>query len=95
MTLEVVGRIFAAVPVQEQALNPALAVLRLSRKYSAGRLEAACLIALDSAHRSPRYAHIHPILETGQDKSALDDVPVVPESGGYVRGSAYYAGDQR
>lgn len=94
-TLEVVDRIFASVSVQEQGINPALAVMRLSRKYSAGRLEAACHIALDSALRSPRYAHLEPILKTGQDKKLVEDRPVVPDSGGYVRGSSYYAGGQR
>lgn len=94
-TVEVVDRIFASVPVEEQALNPALAVLRLSRKYSAGRLEAACQIALDSSIRSPRYAHLHPVLETGQDQKPVRQTSDVPETGGYVRGSAYYAGGQR
>ncbi|MGP4982154.1 IS21-like element ISAar36 family transposase [Glutamicibacter arilaitensis] len=94
-TLEVVDRIFAAVQVQEQGINPALAVLRLSRKYSSDRLDAACRIALESAINSPRYAHLEPILKTGQDKNLIAEVPVVADSGGYVRGSAYYDGGQR
>src|SRR5690625_3370091 len=55
-TQEVVARIFAAVPVAEQGLNPALAVLRLARRYSHQRLEAACAVALASRVPSPRYA---------------------------------------
>src|SRR5699024_10970922 len=39
-TVTVVNRIFESVPVQEQGLDPALAVLRLTRRFSAARLEA-------------------------------------------------------
>ena len=53
-TLTVVNRIFESVPVDEQGLDAALAVLRLTRRYSAQRLEAACQIALASRVRSPR-----------------------------------------
>ena len=95
-TQEVVDRIFAAVPVAEQGLNPALAVLRLSRRYSHQRLEAACAVALASRVPSPRYAHLRPILESGQDKTGeafltQDDL----EATGYVRGADYYAGDSK
>lgn len=91
----VVDRIFESVPVAEQGLNPALAVLRLTRRYSAERVEAACRIALAGPIRSPRYAHLRPILETGQDKPsaptgrAAGQPPA--ETGGYVRGADYYA----
>lgn len=40
-TVTVVERIFEAVPIIEQGLDPALAVLRLSRRFSATRVEAA------------------------------------------------------
>lgn len=94
----VVNRIFESVPVEEQGLDAALAVLRLSRRYSAARVEAACQIAL-ARLRSPRYAHLRPILETGQDQTGrriprfepdVEDEPV-----GYVRGGDYYAGGAR
>jgi transposase len=100
-TLTVVDRIFASVPVDEQGINPALAVLRLTRRYSAARLEAACQIALDSRIRSPRYAHLRPILETGQDQTGSRPPGSEPEStqgseaAGYVRGADYYAGGPR
>ena len=61
-TLTVVNRIFESVPVEEQGLDAALAVLRLSRRYSAARVEAACRVALMRV-RSPRYAHLRPILD--------------------------------
>ena len=84
-------------PVAEQGLDPALAVLRLTRRYSAERVEAACLIALAGPIRSPRYAHLQPILATEQDKAAglrpPREEPV--EHGGFVRGADYYAGDAK
>ena len=64
-----VERIFESVQVEEQGFNAALAVLRLSRRYGPARLEAVCRIALQSQVRSPRYAHLRPLLETGQDKN--------------------------
>ena len=100
-TSTVVARIFASVPVEEQGLNPALAVLRLTRRYSSSRVERACEIALNSRVRSPRYAHLRPILETRQDEigkrrpsfigTAVPGETVAPA--GYVRGAAYYGGD--
>ena len=94
-TVTVIDRLFASVPVEEQAINPALAVLRLTRRYSAARVEAACEVALNSRVRSPRYAHLRPILETRQDehrspKRSPRFEPVTAEPAGYVRGAAYY-----
>jgi len=92
----VVNRIFEAVPVEEQGFDAALAALRLSRRYSSERVDKACQIALDGRVRSPRYAHLQPILETGQDKTGTRRMPrfepAEPEPGGYVRGADYYAG---
>lgn len=92
----VVNRIFEAVPVEEQGFDAALAALRLSRRYSSERVEKACQIALEGRVRSPRYAHLQPILETGQDKTGTRKLPRFeppePETGGYVRGADYYAG---
>lgn len=91
----VVERIFESVPVAEQGLDPALAVLRLTRRYSGERVEAACRLALAGRVRSPRYAHLRPILETGQDKTSgtTQSPRATPaeEPGGYVRGASYYA----
>lgn len=92
-TIVVVERIFESVPVAEQGLDPALAVLRLTRRYSATRVEAACQLVLTGRVRSPRYAHLRPILETGQDKFPAGRPPATEpeETGGYVRGASYYA----
>lgn len=89
-TAVVVGKIFESVFIDEAGFDAALAVLRLSRRFPASRLEAACELALQGPVRSPRYAHLRPILDTGQDKTGHTPEPE-PDSGGYVRGSAYYA----
>lgn len=93
----VINRIFESVAVEEQGLNAALAVLRLTRRYSAERVEAACRIALAGPVRSPRYVHLHPLLATGQDQMARlrsqQEEPV--EEGGFVRGADYYAGETK
>lgn len=98
-TTTVVNRIFESVPVDEQGLDAALAVLRLTRRYSAGRVEAASEIALVSRVRSPRYAHLRPILETRQDdpgsRDAWSTSASAGEPAGYVRGADYYAGGTR
>ena len=91
----VINRIFESVAVDEQGLNAALAVLRLTRRYSAERVEDACRLALAGHVRSPRYVHLHPILATGQDQAARQRPPREEpvEEGGFVRGADYYAGD--
>jgi len=48
-------------------------------------------IALAGPIRSPRYAHLRPILETGQDKPSPPAGDPPAEAGGYVRGADYYA----
>ena len=103
-TTTVVNRIFESVLVDEQGLDAALAVLRLTRRYSAARVEAAAGVALASQVRSPRYAHLRPILETQQDAppgrrgSRVESPPPASPSEapvGFVRGADYYAGGQR
>lgn len=104
-TTTVINRIFESVPVEEQGLNAALAVLRLTRRFSAKRVEAAAGIALSGRIRSPRYAHLRPILDSGQDAPVSkrrrspepSGLPTArPDSTvGFVRGADYYAGGQR
>ncbi len=64
----VIERIFQSVKFDKQGLNAALAVSRLSHEYTNERLEKACLIALNSGKRTPKYRDIKPILKTNQDK---------------------------
>ena len=87
---DVVGRLFAAQRFDDQGVEPALAVLRLSRRYSERRLENACSLALQSV-ASPRYSHIRPILETGQDMTGGLTETSDDGAGGWVRGGDYYA----
>lgn len=87
---DVVGRLFAAQRFDDQGVEPALAVLRLSRRYSERRLENACSLALQSV-ASPRYSHIRPMLETGQDMTGGLTETSDDGAGGWVRGGDYYA----
>lgn len=92
----VIERIFVSVPVAEQGFDPALAVLRLSRRFTQQRLEAACALALASRVPSPRYAHLRPILESGQDKTGeITHHTDAIDTAGYVRGGDYYAGESK
>ena len=72
-------------------------MLRLTRRYSAERVEAACRIALAGPVRSPRYVHLLPILATGQDRIEGQRLPQEQpaERGGFVRGADYYAGETK
>ena len=98
-TTTIVNRIFESVPVEEQGLGAALAVLRMPRRYSAARVEAAAGIALESRVRSPRYAHLRPILDSNQDQTGRRlprfESSAWKEPAGYVRGADYYAGGTR
>ena len=75
------------VEFDEQGFNAALAVLRLSRRYTPARLERACGMALATGKRSPRYRDVEPVLRSGQDRA-----PAGEASGdcGYVRGAGFY-----
>ena len=91
----VVDRIFDRVKIKEQAYNPSLSVLNLSKKYGGERLEAACAHALPKLS-SPRYKHLKAILDSGLDEPPAGrparGKPDGPESGprGHVRGADYY-----
>ena len=93
-TLIVIDRIFKSYRTSEQGINPAMSVLKLSKKYSAERLETACKLALE--HVSvPRYSHLRAILASGQDVEYRENKKQENESSpaGFVRGAAYYGGD--
>ena len=91
---QTVERIFRSVAFEEQGFNAALAVLRLSHKYSAQRLERACGMALAAGRRSPRYRDVEPILKGNQDRladaRAGDDGGPGEDEAGYVRGAGFY-----
>ena len=86
-----VDRIFDGVKLKEQAYNPSLSVLRLSRRYGKDRLEAACDHALPKI-RSPRYRHIKAILDANLERGESPE-PKRPGGGrprGHLRGADYY-----
>jgi len=87
-TLMVIEKIIASVKIKEQSFNSALAVLKLSKVYSAERLENACSYAL-SQFSIPRYNHINAILKIKQDAN-LKAEQNIDTSSGYVRGADYY-----
>lgn len=94
-TAEVVGRIFEGVSIKEQGYNPALAVLRLSNKYSEARLEAACEFAVTNGIKKPRYHHLSSILAANQDEIYMEQKKASDRAKtpmGYLRGSDYYGG---
>lgn len=80
--------------VKEQAYNPSLSVLNLSKKYGEERLEAACAHALPRLG-SPRYRHLKAILDSNLDDPAapMREKPgggQEPGPRGHVRGADYY-----
>lgn len=93
-TAGLVQAILAARPHPEHSYRSCLGITRLSRLYSADRLEAAAARAL--ACRAFSYRSLKSILEAG-----LDKVPVVhgearapvPEHAN-LRGAAYFAGEK-
>lgn len=95
-TAQAIDRIFEGVPIKEQGYNPALAVLRLSNKYSEARLEAACEFAITSGIKKPRYHHLNSILASNQDEIYVERKKADAKEHsqmGYLRGSSYYGGD--
>ena len=93
-TSDVISRIFGSVRIKEQAYNPSLAVLRLSKTYSEERLEHAAELALKRGARSPRYHHLSAILSANQDILFVQQKNAMPSeedaSMGYLRGASYY-----
>lgn len=85
-----ITRILESRDYPEQSFNSALAVLRLSKTYSAKRLETACEMAIRTIY-SPRYAHLKAILSSGQDELYTTRITVnAMEAKGCLRGADYY-----
>ena len=78
--------------VEQQGYKSCMALLKLSDKYSAQRLESACTKALSYTPR-PNYKSISAILKSGQDKQELPtSSSIKPSEHGFVRGADYYKG---
>ncbi|MCP3997791.1 MAG: hypothetical protein GY722_22425 [bacterium] len=89
-TGEVVEAILISKPHPHQGLHSCLGLLRLSRRYGADRLEAACRRAVAICGLS--YKSLRSILKNGLDRQALPDIApsVQAIEHGNVRGATYY-----
>ena len=93
----VISGILASHHTPDQGVEPALAVLRLSRRYGGVRLENACDVARRCIQH-PRCKQIRTLLETGQDHlvEESEDLTVkLPgeadaEERGYIRAADYW-----
>jgi transposase len=93
-TVAVIKAILASRKVEQQSYRTCMALLKLSDKYTAARLEAACKRAL-SYTTSPSFKSIQIILASNQDELP-DETPQQDDSAEYgiTRGSEYYGGDE-
>ena len=74
----------------EQGFRSCLGILRLGKRYSPERLEAACARAL--CCRALSYRSVESILKTGLDRQAIPETPPSPPSVIHpnIRGKQYY-----
>jgi transposase len=89
-TAALVEAILADRPHPEQGYRSCLGILRLAKRYTPTRLEAACTRAGSVAARS--YRHVDSILKHGLDRAPLDApvAPALPLTHEHVRGADYY-----
>jgi transposase len=93
-TRALVEDILADRPHPEQGYRSCLGIVRLTKRYGAERVEAACARARAAKARS--YRHVADILKRGLDRMDVSDLTVPgvrtpPTSHENVRGAAYYA----
>jgi transposase len=92
-TATVIEHVIRSKPHPEQGYRSALGILRLSRKFSAERLELACARSLDI--RSPHYRTIKTMLKQRMESVISTERPPAPDLGANlgaanVRGRRYY-----
>jgi transposase len=88
-TAAVVKAILASRKIEQQGYRACMALLKLSDKYSAVRLEAACKRALTYTP-SPSFKSIQTILATGQDQLPDEETADSSSEFGFTRGPGYY-----
>lgn len=91
-TAAVVNGILNAQKVEQQSYRSCMGLLKLTDKYSAKRLEAACALAL-SYTAAPSYKSIKDILAAGKDKQEADNnrkAETQANSFALTRGADYY-----
>jgi transposase len=90
-TEALVDAILASRPHPEQGYRSCLGLLRLTKRYGAARVNAACARALAAGARS--YRHVDAILKHGLDRQAVQlALPASrsPRVHAHLRGPAYY-----
>ena len=90
-TAALVSALLASKPHPEQGYRACLGLMRLGKRYSAARLDAACARALAAGAVS--YRSVKSILETGLDRQLLvvQEAVLALSTHANVRGAAYYA----
>ena len=89
-TETVISAILSGYKVEQQGYKACMGILKLADKYSAERLENACLKALTFTPR-PSLKNIQAILSSGQDKIEPEQPEKVSTSQyGFTRGAEYY-----
>jgi transposase len=85
-----VSALLASKPHPEQGYRACLGLMRLGKRYSAARLDAACARALAAGAIS--YRSVKSILETGLDRQplAVQEAVLALDTHANVRGAAYY-----
>ena len=93
-TVVVVKAILDSRKIEQQGYRACMALLKLSDKYTASRLENACKRAL-SYTPSPSFKSVQTILATGQDNLPEDESSDdAAAEFGFTRGPGYYGGDE-
>ncbi len=90
-TYTVVDRILLRGVAEQQGYKSCMSLLKLTDKYTAERLEAACKKALKYGPR-PTYKNVLEILKSGLEKDELTEAP--QKSYGFVRGADYFGGGE-
>lgn len=88
-TAQAIERILERHVIVEQGFRSCMGVMRLSDRYGAERLEAACARILSAGY--PTYKSIETILKKGLDQApaSSEQAPVIQHAN--IRGAAYYA----
>jgi transposase len=93
-TAAVVAHILVTKPHPEQGYRSCLGLLSLTKRYTARRLEAACVRARLTS--TITYRSIKSILSAGLDRLPLEEplTLCLPPTHDHVRGAAYYGGGE-
>ena len=87
-TATVIERILGSRAIVEQSFNSALAVLRMTRRYTKEAIEKASGEALSKTN-SPRYRHIKAILASSEEAAEVNDNAAAAK--GILKGAEYFA----